>query len=123
MKVRTTPGRPIVNTPRCNEGERREQPLERLHVTPEQLARVARGLAHPSRIAILSQLASGESRTTGDIVTETGLAQSTVSEHLRFLRDAELLAARKDGARIWYCLRPDVIHGFADALHDLANTH
>lgn len=54
--------------------------------TPSQLAAVAKGLGHPTRVAILRLIATDrDRRTTGDIVAETGLAQSTVSEHLRVL--------------------------------------
>lgn len=87
-----------------------------------QLARIGKGLAHPARVAILRQFASGRPRVTGEIAAETGLAQSTVSEHLRFLRAAELLSARRDGPRVWYCLRRQVILGLVDALRQLAES-
>ncbi|NNF55103.1 MAG: helix-turn-helix transcriptional regulator [Acidimicrobiales bacterium] len=90
-------------------------------LTPDQIAKLARGLASPARVAILNQFSGGCSRTTGEIVAASGLAQSTVSEHLRFLRDAELLSARPDGPRVWYCLRRSVIRLFMRALADWAS--
>jgi len=92
-----------------------------LPLTDEQFARVARGLAHPTRIAIMRQLSNGQPRSAGDIVADTGLAQSTVSEHLRFLRDAQLLGSQKVGSRVWYCLRCSVVSKFAEAIADLAH--
>ncbi len=89
----------------------------------EQMARIAKALAHPARVAIvgLFGVAQGEARMTRDIVKVSGLAQSTVSEHLRILRDAELLVSQRDGARIWYCLRRPLLREFAVAVSALAN--
>lgn len=107
----------IENVPPCTElGLPEPSPL-----TPDQIAKLARGLASPARVAILNQFRGGCSRTTGEIVGASGLAQSTVSEHLRFLRDAELLSARRDGSRVWYCMRRSVINLFMEALASLAN--
>ena len=92
-----------------------------LPLTDEQFARVARGLAHPTRIAILRQLSNGEPRSAGDIIADTGLAQSTVSEHLKFLRDAQLLGTQKIGSRIWYCQHRSVISKFAAAVAELGD--
>ena len=89
-------------------------------LTPDRIATLARGLASPARVAILNQFKGGCSRTTGEIVAASGLAQSTVSEHLRFLRDAELLSARRDGPRVWYCMRRSVIKLFIETLTDWA---
>ncbi len=88
----------------------------------DETARVAKALAHPARIAIVELFgdARGKARVTGDIVKATGLAQSTVSEHLRILRGAGVLVSRRDGARIWYCLRRPVLRRFAIAVSTLA---
>ena len=89
-------------------------------LTEEQLARIAKGLAHPARVHILEQFAAGRPRMVQDIAAECTLAQSTVSEHLRILREAGLLFARKDGPRMWYCLRRSVLDDFVAAVGDLA---
>ncbi len=115
MPCSPTNGR-IENVPPCTEfGLPEPSPL-----TPEQIATLARGLACPARVAILNQFRAGCSRTTGEIVAASGLAQSTVSEHLRFLREAELLSARHDGSRVWYCMRRSVIKLFMETLADWA---
>ncbi len=88
----------------------------------EQIAQMARGLAHPTRIAIMRQLSNGEPRAAGEIVADTGLAQSTVSEHLRCLRDAQLITAQKVGSRVWYCRRCSALANFARAIEDLGDT-
>lgn len=91
-------------------------------LTDQQMAQVAKGMAHPARTAILKLFADGVPRTTGEIVSASGLAQSTVSEHLRLLRNAELLSARRDGPRVWYCLRRSVLKAFSQGLVRIAET-
>jgi ArsR family transcriptional regulator len=73
-------------------------------VADEQLAALAKALAHPVRVRILRMLAKRDARMCADIVDELPLAQSTVSEHLRVLRAAGLVAAREDGVRTGYCI-------------------
>lgn len=75
-------------------------------VADEQLAAFAKALAHPIRVRILRMLARRDARMCADIVDELPLAQSTVSEHLRVLREAKLVAAREDGVRTGYCIDP-----------------
>ena len=90
-------------------------------LSPETTARLAKGLAHSARAAIVQRLADGRARIASDIVRESGLSQSAVSEHLRVLRDAGILSTRKDGPRVWYGLRADVLRQFAHALEDLTD--
>ena len=106
----------VVKPPECTECGL--PPLGSL--SEEQLARIAKGLAHPTRVRIIEQFSAGRPRMVQDIAAECTLAQSTVSEHLRILRDADLLFARKDGPRMWYCLRRSVLGDFLDAVRDLA---
>ena len=75
-------------------------------IADEQLASLAKALAHPIRVRILRMLARRDARMCADIVDELPLAQSTVSEHLRVLRAAGLVAAREDGIRTGYCIDP-----------------
>jgi ArsR family transcriptional regulator, arsenate/arsenite/antimonite-responsive transcriptional repressor len=70
------------------------------------LAQLAKALGHPARIRILRLLAARETCITGDVVAELPLAQSTVSEHLRILREAGLVQSTPDGTRTTYCLSP-----------------
>jgi ArsR family transcriptional regulator, arsenate/arsenite/antimonite-responsive transcriptional repressor len=60
-------------------------------------------MAHPARLAILRLLADRETCVTGDVVSELPLAQSTVSEHLRILREAGLIQGEIEGPRTRYC--------------------
>lgn len=70
----------------------------------EVLATMAKALGHPARVAIVRLLAAQAACVTGEVVAQVGLAQSTVSEHLRILREAGLVQATADGARTQYCL-------------------
>jgi len=70
----------------------------------EQLARLAKANGHPARIHILRLLSRKEARVCSQIVDELPLAQSTVSEHLRILKDAGLLRSNGDGPRVGYCI-------------------
>lgn len=70
----------------------------------DTLAAMAKALGHPARVAIVRLLAAQDVCITGDVVAQIGLAQSTVSEHLRILREAGLVQATADGARTQYCL-------------------
>jgi ArsR family transcriptional regulator, arsenate/arsenite/antimonite-responsive transcriptional repressor len=72
----------------------------------EALAAMAKALGHPARIAILRLLDARRECVTGDVVAGLPLAQSTVSEHLRILREAGLVQGEADGARTRYCVSP-----------------
>ena len=67
------------------------------------LAAMAKAIAHPARLAILRLLTDRETCVTGDVVNELPLAQSTVSEHLRILREAGLIQGEIEGPRTRYC--------------------
>ena len=70
----------------------------------ETLAAMAKAVGHPARLAILRLLAHRETCVTGDVVAELPLAQSTVSEHLRILREAGLIQGEIEGPRTRYCV-------------------
>lgn len=72
----------------------------------EELANLAKALGHPARIKILRLLAHKNACVCGDIVEELPLAQSTVSQHLKVLKDAGLIRGDVDGPRVCYCLEP-----------------
>jgi ArsR family transcriptional regulator, arsenate/arsenite/antimonite-responsive transcriptional repressor len=75
----------------------------------ETLAALAKALAHPARIRILRVLLATPGCIGGTIVGSVGLAQSTVSEHLRILKSAGLITGEVDGPRICYALNPTVL--------------
>ena len=72
----------------------------------EQIASVAKALAHPARLRIIEFLLSRPGCIGGDIVDEVGLAQSTVSEHLRVLKASGLVIGTIERPRICYSLDP-----------------
>lgn len=72
----------------------------------EELAALAKALGHPARVQILRLLARREACVCGDIVDELPLAQSTVSQHLKVLKDVGLIRGDVDGPRVAYCLEP-----------------
>ena len=67
------------------------------------LALLARALGHPARVRIVRLLLGRESCFCGQIVDELPLAQATVSEHLRVLKEAGLVTGETDGPRTCYC--------------------
>ncbi len=71
------------------------------------LAAMAKAIAHPARIAILRLLANRATCVTGELVAELPLAQSTISEHLRILREAGLIKGEIEGPRTRYCIDHD----------------
>lgn len=75
----------------------------------EELARLAKAIGHPVRVRILRMLSRKEARVCSQIVDEIPLAQSTVSEHLRILKDAGLIRSTQDGPRVGYCIDNNVL--------------
>lgn len=72
----------------------------------EELATLAKALAHPARVKIVRILVRKSACICGDIVEELPLAQSTVSQHLKVLKDAGLIRGDVDGPRVCYCIEP-----------------
>ncbi len=72
----------------------------------DELAALAKAIAHPARVQILRILVRKTACVCGDIVEELPLAQSTVSQHLKVLKDAGLIRGDVDGPRVCYCIEP-----------------
>lgn len=72
----------------------------------QRLAELFKALSHPVRVQLLRRLASSK-RYCGDLVTEFGLAQSTISHHLRILREAGLICVEEQGTRTCYSIDRD----------------
>jgi ArsR family transcriptional regulator len=70
----------------------------------ELLAELAKAVGHPARVRILRFLGERDACMCGDIVEHLPLAQSTVSQHLKILRDAGLIHGEIDGPRTCYCI-------------------
>jgi ArsR family transcriptional regulator len=73
-------------------------------IDDDSLAAMAKALGHPIRIRILRLLAERCTCATGELVTRLPLAQSTISEHLRILREAGLIQGEIEGPRTSYCI-------------------
>lgn len=76
--------------------------------TAEQnrLAQLLKALAHPARIAILQHLIKANTCICGDLVDELGLAQATISQHLKELKNAGLIQGTIEGVSVCYCIDP-----------------
>ena len=77
-----------------------------------ELAALCKALAHSARVRILRLLARRSTCICGEIVDQLDLAQSTVSQHLKILKDAGLVQGEVDGPRVCYCLSPQVLRRF-----------
>jgi predicted transcriptional regulator len=72
-----------------------------------ELASMFKALAHPARIAILQSLVKRNECVCGGLVEELGLAQATVSQHLKELKTAGLIQGTVEGTRVCYCIHPE----------------
>jgi ArsR family transcriptional regulator len=95
----------------------------------QELSRYARVISHPARLAILKYLAETRSCISGDISDIIPLSRSTVSQHLKELRDMGLIQGQIDGLKINYCICADsikrfktLINGMLSMLDDACNT-
>ena len=75
----------------------------------DELAKLAKAMGHPARVRIVRMLSRKEARVCSQIVDELPLAQSTVSEHLRILKEAGLVRSSQDGPRVGYCINFDAL--------------
>ena len=72
----------------------------------EQLAQLAWAVAHPARVRIVRLLISRQACVCGEIVDKLPLAQSTVSQHLKILKESGLIQGEVDGPKVCYCINP-----------------
>lgn len=89
------------------------------------LARIAKALGHPARIAIMKQLAANADCCFTDILNELPIAQSTVSQHLSELKEAGLIRGNLTPPKVLYCIDPvnwkkaqELFHNFLYELKD-----
>ena len=97
--------------------------LQKISIDDRQLQRsaeIAKALGHPARIAILKILAERTSCFCGDITEILPLAQSTVSQHLKALKNAGLIKGEVEGVKTCYCLNPDGIRELQSVLTELS---
>jgi len=84
-----------------------------------ELARLAKALGHPARVAIIEFLLKTDACICGDIVKELPLAQPTVSQHLRELKEAGLIEGEIEGNAICYCINSVTWQKLQNALGSL----
>ncbi|WP_019962464.1 ArsR/SmtB family transcription factor [Woodsholea maritima] len=88
----------------------------------EDVATIAKALAHPARVQILKTLMEKRSCIGCDLSDEVGLAASTTSEHLRILKAAGLIEGEIQHPRVCYSLKPQGLSALIDFLSHLAAT-
>ncbi len=91
----------------------------RFEARDRELARLAKALAHPARVAIVRKLIACGECVCGAIVSDLPLAQATVSQHLKVLQEAGLVRGEIDGPRVCYCIDPGVIERVKTLIQDL----
>ncbi len=79
-----------------------------------ELANMAKAIAHPARIAILQYLLKQNACICGDIVDELGLAQATTSQHLKELKRAGIIQGNVEGVSVCYCINPKIWKQYKD---------
>ena len=72
-----------------------------------QLALLAKAIGHPARVSILQHLFKLNSCVCGELVSEIGLAQATISQHLRELKEAKLIRGSIEGTSVCYCINQE----------------
>lgn len=78
-------------------------------VNSEELAKLAWAIAHPARVKILSILLIRDTCMCGELVDAMPLAQSTVSQHLKILKESGLVLGEIDGPKVCYCVNPAML--------------
>jgi len=89
--------------------------------TAEQnkIADLAKACAHPARVAILQYLLKANQCINSHLVEELGLAQATISQHLRALKDAGLIQGTVEGTSVCYCIHPENWESAREVLNQL----
>jgi ArsR family transcriptional regulator len=85
-------------------------------IDAERLARMLKALGNPVRFQIVQTLAKKQVCITQEIVATTPLAQSTVSQHLKVLREAGLIHGEIEGPATCYCLNPEAVQWLKDQI-------
>ncbi|RXR19340.1 ArsR family transcriptional regulator [Flavobacterium amnicola] len=79
-----------------------------------ELAILFKALSNPARVAIIEYLLKVDTCICGDIVKELPLAQPTISQHLKELKNAGIIKGNVDGTTICYCINPEALQKFED---------
>jgi ArsR family transcriptional regulator len=84
-----------------------------------ELARLAKALGHPARVAIVRKLLACGECVCGAIVDDLPLSQATVSQHLKVLKEAGVVRGEVDGPRVCYCIDPKTIERLKALIQEL----
>ncbi len=87
-----------------------------------ELAQLFKILGHPARIAILQYISKQDACICNDLVDEIGLAQATISQHLKELKSLGLLSGEIDGKSMCYCINIDRWNALQQHLNSFFNT-
>ncbi|MFN4313951.1 MAG: ArsR/SmtB family transcription factor [Chitinophagaceae bacterium] len=88
-----------------------------------RLAAMMKALAHPARIAIIQHLVKSQACICGDLVDELGLAQATISQHLKELKAAGLIKGNIEGTSVCYCIDAKVWKQYMQAFDQFFQTY
>lgn len=88
-----------------------------------KLAVQLKAIAHPARIAILQQIIQANACICGDLVDELGLAQATISQHLKELKNAGLIQGTIEGVSVCYCIEPNAWNNLQTELNILFSSY
>jgi ArsR family transcriptional regulator len=93
--------------------------LSKFNKSSERIAALCKALAHPARASILEILIGDKECISGDLADRLPLAASTISEHLRILKESGLVKGTIDGPRRCYCVNPEVLNEFKELVKNL----
>ncbi len=107
----STPATTAPRGARKARGQRRgkARPSAESGIPDDQLSKLCKALGHPMRLRILRILIARQSCICGDLVDQLPLAQSTISQHLKVLKEAGLVIGEVDGPRRCYCVAPEAL--------------
>ncbi len=88
-----------------------------------ELALIAKAFAHPARVAIIEHLLKANQCINSDLVDELGLAQATISQHLKELKTIGIIQGTIEGTSMSYCINPDVWNVVKDRLVNLLDRY
>lgn len=86
-----------------------------------EIALMAKAFSHPARVAILQNIFKTNTCVCGDLVNEIGLAQATISQHLRELKQLGIIKGTVEGTSVCYCINPDKWSKMKDKMSGFLN--
>lgn len=96
---------------------------EEFTIKDNKIAKYAKALSHPARVAILQLLLKKQTCICGDIVEELPLSQSTVSQHLKELKESGLIKGEVEGVKVCYCINEEEWVNAQTYLNSLFNSY